>query len=56
MQYTLPRTVKITQINFAHVGSLSIALEIDPMIAILSENKPPDYFFLWGPRLLGFGM
>jgi hypothetical protein len=23
-----------------------MALEIDSMIAILSENKPPDYFFV----------
>jgi hypothetical protein len=53
MEYALPRTTKTTQINFAHFGSLSMALEmalvIGPMIAILSENKPARYFFLYGP-------
>jgi hypothetical protein len=45
-QYTLPRTVRARQINFAHAGSLSMALEIHFIKAIFPENKPPCYFFL----------
>jgi hypothetical protein len=45
MYHTLPMTMKIAPTNFAHVGSLSttleMALEIGPIIAIFSENKPP---------------
>jgi hypothetical protein len=48
MQYALRRTVSAARMNFTHGGSLSMALfmAVESMIAILSENKPPDYFFL----------
>ena len=40
MQYTLEITVRTIRISFAHVGSLSMALEIHSMAVILLENKP----------------
>jgi hypothetical protein len=52
--YTLPTATKTMRIHFAHLGSLSMnlskALEIGPMIAILSENKLPRYLFLYRPH------
>ena len=46
MQYTLPRAANTIRINCTHLRSLSMVLEVNAMIAILSESKPPDYFFL----------
>jgi len=46
MQYTLPRAVRAQKINFAHAGSLSMALESHSMKAIFSENEPTCYFFV----------
>jgi hypothetical protein len=41
----LPMTVRAKKINFAHAGSLSMALEIHSMKAIFPENKLPCYFY-----------
>src|SRR6476646_8037425 len=52
MQYTLPRTVRNPK-SPVPLGSRSMALEFYPNCAILSENKLPRYFFLYGPCGLG---
>lgn len=45
IRYAPAMTVSTPRINLAHVGSLSRALEINPMMGILAENKSPRYFF-----------
>jgi hypothetical protein len=52
MQYILTMKTRIQQINFAHVGSLSMALEISPTAAIPSYSGTLFLFVILNVKLI----